>query len=290
MFKYEEIIITGIVIIFTLMSTNIIMSITNELIENINNKNILYNNSNGFIFDDACSYKKSKDLIHIRVSKELNEIERQHIMNAKCVWETIIEKTFDNHPGIYVNVTIEELEYEKYKNTIAITKFKNNLVFHNGFKKRIMPYNSNIKLNKNMYQHYNLTYIMIHEFGHALGFHKNIWNLNRNSQKNQSEYTGKHAVKNFNRIFNTNYTSIPLNDDTKDKPNDSHWKRLNIVDKYGNIFKNDIMNPYIVNKSTLSMVTIGTLQDNGYKINSNLCIDDSDCFGKCMHGFINMCQ
>jgi hypothetical protein len=285
-----QIILTCIILIFILFSSNIIKKISSNTNKQIIN-NIIHNESIDFNIIESCKYPKGKDLINIKASKNLNETEIQNIIYAKCIWETIIENTVYEHPGIYVNITVEDLDQENNSNTIAVTNFENNLIFHTGlFHKLIMPYNSTIILNKSIYREQNLIYTIVHELGHALGFENNIWKLNGNMKKNNYEYTGKHAVKNFNKIFNTNYTSIQLNNGTNQNPDNNHWKRLDIVDKYGNNFKNDIMTPYIVNKQHLSMVTIGTLQDNGYIINPNLCIDDSDCSGKCIPGFINICQ
>lgn len=97
--------------------------------------------------------------------------------------------------------------------------------------------------------------IVVHEFGHALGFVG--WVVRKHGLFNSTEtrFTGSNAAAQYRSIFGNSYTSVPM------KKGEGHWKET--------IFKNELMTPYIDSNMRLSKVTVGAMKDLGYTVNYN---------------------
>jgi hypothetical protein len=105
--------------------------------------------------------------------------------------------------------------------------------------------------------------VIEHEMGHVLGL-GTLWRqkgLIAGAGTTNSRYVGPLAVAQYNAIFNTSVTSIPLETGGGSGTRDSHWSE--------SIFGNEIMTGYVGPGSNLpiSRMTVGALADLGYSVN-----------------------
>lgn len=115
--------------------------------------------------------------------------------------------------------------------------------------------------------------IILHEFGHALGF-GSLWiekNLVRNAGPgaftNDPTYVGTNAVREYNKIFGTIGTSMPVeNGIPPGQPGDgtygAHWRESVMV--------TELMTGYSEQagvRMPLSTITVGAMRDLGYQVN-----------------------
>lgn len=115
--------------------------------------------------------------------------------------------------------------------------------------------------------------IILHEFGHALGF-GGLWlekNLVRNAAPgnftNDPTYVGVNAVREYNKIFGTLGTSMPVeNGIPAGQPGDgtfgAHWRE--------SVMLTELMTGYAEAAGVampLSTITVGAMQDLGYQVN-----------------------
>lgn len=95
--------------------------------------------------------------------------------------------------------------------------------------------------------------IIVHEFGHTLGFVG--WVINRMGLTNSSRtrFTGANATREYKNLFGYNVSSVPL------ERNEGHWRE--------SVFDNELMTPSIDSNNRLSRVTVAALKDMGYRVN-----------------------
>ena len=120
----------------------------------------------------------------------------------------------------------------------------------------IDPFDANTSQLKNL---------LLHEFGHALGIGSTLWSSKSLTQTPTTDnpiYIGKNAVREFNRIFGTTGTSVPLENTGTAGRYGAHW-RESVLDA-------ELMTPSVEATGVampLSTITAGGMQDLGYKVN-----------------------
>lgn len=99
---------------------------------------------------------------------------------------------------------------------------------------------------------------MLHAFG--LGVHWESRGLITGAGTATPEYTGKHALREFQNLKNdTTITTIPLENDGGEGTRDAHWEQTTFGSE---VFIGHITGQY----QPLSRVTIGALEDLGYVV------------------------
>ena len=105
-----------------------------------------------------------------------------------------------------------------------------------------------------------------HEMAHVLGF-GTIWDtlgLIANEGTRNTAFTGAAAVAAYDQLFDTNATSVPLENTGGDGTADSHWRE--------SVFHEELMTGYVEDPGVfepLSRVTVAQFQDLGYAVNLN---------------------
>jgi hypothetical protein len=106
--------------------------------------------------------------------------------------------------------------------------------------------------------------ILLHEFGHALGFGA-MWrskSLTQIPTPNNPTYIGKNAVREFNRIFGTTGTSVPVESGGGAGTAGAHWRE--------SVMGGELMTGYAEAAGVampLSAITVGAMHDLGYVVN-----------------------
>jgi len=106
--------------------------------------------------------------------------------------------------------------------------------------------------------------ILLHEFGHALGF-GTLWSsksLTQTLTANNPTYIGTNAVREYNRIFGTTGTSVPVENGGGVGTAGGHWRE--------SVFDTELMTGYSETAGVampLSAITVGAMQDLGYVVN-----------------------
>ena len=106
--------------------------------------------------------------------------------------------------------------------------------------------------------------LLLHEFGHALGIGTS-WSRKSLTQTPTTDnpiYVGTNAVREFNRIFGTTGTSVPLANTGSTASNGVHWRE--------SVLDTELMTPFIEAAGVampLSTITVGAMQDLGYSVN-----------------------
>ena len=103
--------------------------------------------------------------------------------------------------------------------------------------------------------------IITHEMAHALGF-GTLWedgNLLKNGGSDDPRFTGPVAVAQYNLLFGTSATSVPVEGDGAPGTRDSHWRERT--------FGRELMTGYVdPPKNPISRVTVGSMADLGYVV------------------------
>jgi len=96
--------------------------------------------------------------------------------------------------------------------------------------------------------------VALHEIGHALGL-GTLWDdfgfINATIPSDK-RFTGPNATQQYNQIFNSAETSIPIEN------NSAHWRE--------SVLDHELMTPTADTLERLSRITIGSLQDLGYTV------------------------
>jgi len=107
-----------------------------------------------------------------------------------------------------------------------------------------------------------LLYTVMHEMGHVLGI-GTIWStkgLLSGAGTSNPRFTGAQATAQYNAIFGTNATGVPVENSGGSGTRDSHWRETT--------FGNELMTGYLNNGvNPVSRVTIASLADMGYQVN-----------------------
>ena len=103
--------------------------------------------------------------------------------------------------------------------------------------------------------------VIVHEMAHALGF-GTVWTalgLLSGSGGSNPRFTGAGAVAEYNSIFGTNATAVPVENIGEAGTRDSHWR--------GSVLDNELMTGTITPTSNpLSRITIASMSDLGYEV------------------------
>ncbi|MFO0824535.1 MAG: leishmanolysin-related zinc metalloendopeptidase, partial [Gemmataceae bacterium] len=115
-----------------------------------------------------------------------------------------------------------------------------------------------------MEQDGTLVSVILHEMGHVLGI-GTLWQSSgflSGYGGPSPTFTGTHAVAEYNAIFGTNATGVPVESGGGPGTAYAHWSEA--------VFDNELMTGYI-NGSTqpLSRITAASLWDLGYTVNLN---------------------
>lgn len=104
--------------------------------------------------------------------------------------------------------------------------------------------------------------VILHEMGHVLGI-GTIWeslSLIDKPGSDDPRYIGAQATAQYNAIFGTNLTSIPVENEGGSGTADSHWRE--------SVLKNELMTGFLDSgRNPLSRITVGSLADLGYTVN-----------------------
>lgn len=122
-----------------------------------------------------------------------------------------------------------------------------------------------------------LIYTVMHEMGHVLGI-GTIWSnrgLLSGAGTSNPRFTGTQATAEYNSIFGTAATGVPVENSGGSGTRDSHWRE--------SIFGNELMTGYL-NSGTnpLSRVTVASLADIGYQVD----ISRADSYSPNGSGFL----
>jgi hypothetical protein len=106
-----------------------------------------------------------------------------------------------------------------------------------------------------------LTRVILHEMGHVLGF-GTIWStegLIAGAGTTDPRFKGPNATAQYNAIFGTSGSSVPVEGGGGAGTEDSHWRE--------STFDNELMTGYLNGGSNpLSKVTVGAMADLGYAV------------------------
>jgi hypothetical protein len=130
-----------------------------------------------------------------------------------------------------------------------------------------LPYRGYIQLDTSdvtsMQNSGTLLSVLEHEIAHVLGFGV-LWDslgLLSGTRTGSPVYTGANAVAEYNAVFGTNVTSIPVEADGGSGTALSHWEE--------SVLGNELMTGWLNSGQTnpLSRITIASLADLGYRVN-----------------------
>jgi hypothetical protein len=105
--------------------------------------------------------------------------------------------------------------------------------------------------------------VITHEIAHVLGFGV-IWSelgLLTNTRTSSPGFTGAHAVAEYNALFGTNLTAVPVEADGGSGTALSHWEE--------SLLNNELMTGWYNSGQTnpLSRITVASMADLGYQVN-----------------------
>jgi hypothetical protein len=103
--------------------------------------------------------------------------------------------------------------------------------------------------------------VVTHEMAHALGF-GTLWEENgliKSAGSNDPRFTGAVAVGQYDALFNTSASSVPIEGDGAPGTRDSHWRESTFGDELMTGFVSPGADP-------ISRVTVGSLADLGYVV------------------------
>ena len=103
--------------------------------------------------------------------------------------------------------------------------------------------------------------VILHEMGHVLGL-GTLWSYMGLTNDNNSQYYGANAVREWNSLLQSSNTttSIPLETEGGPGTAGGHWSEA--------VFGHEMMTGYLSGaEQPLSRITIGSLEDMGYKVN-----------------------
>lgn len=195
-------------------------------------------------------------------SNKLNSAMRNSVQQAARFWENVIShSSLDGSHNIDIEITTEDKEWSEKIKIGASAGSRNRILDTNS---NWMPITgeSNINSNPDALNYFSsninsFTRVMIHEFGHVLGFSENFKNGAKLINKSTETYkSNSNAGWAYGELLGTyQQTAIPLA--SKDY---SHWNE--------DIFQQEIMTPSANNKSMpLSQMTIAALNDLGWNVN-----------------------
>lgn len=103
---------------------------------------------------------------------------------------------------------------------------------------------------------------LLHEFGHALGLSRGVWERNNLvlSLTDGPLYVGLNAVREFNTIYGENVRGIPLEKNGGEGTASTHWSE--------DLMKEELMTGFLLQgtRMPLSKITVGALADIGYTV------------------------
>lgn len=109
-----------------------------------------------------------------------------------------------------------------------------------------------------------LLYTVMHEIGHVLGI-GTIWSqkgLISGAGGSNPRFLGARATAEYNALFHTTLTSVPVENTGGAGTRDGHWRE--------SVFGNELMTGWLNNGvNPLSRVTAGAMADMGYTVNMN---------------------
>ena len=105
--------------------------------------------------------------------------------------------------------------------------------------------------------------VILHEMGHVLGI-GTIWRslgLLRGASGSNPRYVGRGAVREYNRIFGRNLSSVPVENRGGPGTRNGHWRE--------SVFDNELMTGFLNfgQENPISRITVASLGDLGYDVN-----------------------
>ncbi len=127
----------------------------------------------------------------------------------------------------------------------------------------LLPLRGRVTIDIADINHSDLAEVILHEIGHVLGI-GTLWDdagILVDAGTADPRYTGSEAVAQYNDIFNISSTSIPVENVGGPGSANSHWRE--------SVFDFEIMTSVLDTNSSLSLITIGALEDLGYEVDYN---------------------
>lgn len=191
---------------------------------------------------------------------------------AKSVFEWAGERWSQIITGDLPNVTYNGKVIDDFEINVSLEDLGDGL---NGYAgtlqtrpgQRGLPYLGQAVINSTKISNPGIKYTIVHEIGHALGFNQEFWSgagFNFfGGTTADPRFTGSNAVREYNSIFGTQATSVPLADTGGAGTYGSHWRT--------SVFGTEVLSVGWDTRRTdvrpLSRVTVGVMQDLGYKVN-----------------------
>ena len=201
--------------------------------------------------------------ITLQFESDITPAEGQAFAAAAARWESVITRDLPAVGGtddLKIDVTIDHIDGDG--GTLGQsdpTRFRDD----SG-----LPYAGEMEFDKadiqDLIDEGHLTDTVTHEMAHVLGF-GTIWDdlgLITGEGSHNPRFTGREATKQYDKLFDTNALSVPVESQGGDGTADSHWPERTFVE--------ELMTGYDEDKGTaepLSTITVGQFADEGYTVN-----------------------
>ena len=217
---------------------------------------------------------KSEFEIELRFQSSFTTSQKENLREAAERWEKVIvgdvpQVRYDGRlvGGILIDVYRKEIDGYDPNNGSVLAQAG----YRKQRKKSRLPYFAEAFIDRDDLPHLSsgsLKKVMIHEFGHTLGFTDEMFKekkLISNASSSSPKFTGKNARREYSDLFGLIVASgslgppVPLESGNQGNKS-SHWEQ--------DVFKREVMTGQIELGSInpLTRVTAGLMQDIGYKV------------------------
>jgi hypothetical protein len=202
--------------------------------------------------------------ITLNFVKGLNKKQKELFIQASRIWESVIlsdNSSFDSEgSGLIINVYVKRID--GVGGTKAIAR-PTHLRSNSG-----LPYMGEIIIDTSDLKRANgnmaILRLAIHEIAHVLGF-GSLWqakNLISGYNTRNPVFIGKKAQIEFGKLLHTGPKPVPVENEGNQGTLLTHWREK--------VFGGELMTSILDNQqTTLSRLTIASLEDIGYKVRYN---------------------
>jgi len=242
-----------------------------------------------------CKLTSLGNIFQINKLSTFTEKQNNDIMKAHCLWETIlVGRVSSTHPGLVINFSVSSID--GVGNILGIAGWTMADYFEDDMsaKTYVMSIEGLMHLDISDIGTLSVTdgffYVVLHEIGHILGV-GSLWELNNIYIDNSGKYTGSHGIIAYNKLYNVTSTYVPVELDGGGGTANAHWDELNQLDAASRPMTEELMTGYLTSVNYLTMLTISSLKDIGFLIESNICALDNQCGNEtCDRGIIDVCS